>query len=60
VCVCVCTQDNFLRKYNSVLLDKEAIQKEQCRLQQENGDLRFIFIFIFLIVFRSFFFHQSI
>jgi hypothetical protein len=34
--------DNFLRKYNSVLLDKEAIKKEQGRLQQENSDLRSI------------------
>lgn len=34
--------DNFLRKYNSVLLDKEAIKKERGRLLQENGDLRSI------------------
>lgn len=34
--------DNFLRKYNSVLLDKEAIKREEGRLQQENADLRSI------------------
>jgi len=34
--------DNFLRKYNMVLLDKEAIRREKERLVQENGDLRSI------------------
>jgi hypothetical protein len=34
--------DNFLRKYNAVLLDREAIKKEQAQLEQENGDLRSI------------------
>ncbi|EKX35168.1 hypothetical protein GUITHDRAFT_80038, partial [Guillardia theta CCMP2712] len=34
--------DNFLRKYNMVLLDKEAIRREKERLLQENGDLRSI------------------
>ena len=34
--------DNLLRKYNSVLLDKEAIKREKGRLDQENADLRSI------------------
>jgi len=34
--------DNFFRKYNSVLLDKEAIKREKGRLDQENADLRSI------------------
>lgn len=32
--------DNFLRKYNKVLLDKLAIEKERERLQQENTNLQ--------------------
>jgi len=34
--------DNFLRKYNAVLLDREAIKCERARLSRENADLRSI------------------
>jgi hypothetical protein len=32
--------DNFIKKYNKVLLDKVAISKEKERLEQENQDLQ--------------------
>jgi len=34
--------DNFFRKYNKVLLDKLAIEKERNRLHRENADLQAI------------------
>ncbi|KAH8091501.1 hypothetical protein JL720_5808 [Aureococcus anophagefferens] len=37
-----CHLDNFLRKYNKVLLDKLAIERERERLEAENGDLQTI------------------
>ncbi|KAJ8614620.1 hypothetical protein CTAYLR_008994 [Chrysophaeum taylorii] len=37
-----CHLDNFLRKYNKVLLDKLAIEKERERLERENADLQSI------------------
>ena len=37
-----CHLDNFLRKYNKVLLDKLAIERERERLERENGDLQTI------------------
>ncbi|KAJ1447925.1 hypothetical protein M885DRAFT_541035 [Pelagophyceae sp. CCMP2097] len=35
-----CHLDNFLRKYNKVLLDKLAVEKERERLERENADLQ--------------------
>ena len=37
-----CHLDNFLRKYNKVLLDKLAIERERERLERENSDLQTI------------------
>lgn len=35
-----CHLDNFLRKYNKVLLDKLAVERERERLERENADLQ--------------------
>lgn len=37
-----CHLDNFLRKYNKVLLDKLAVERERERLERENTDLQSI------------------
>ena len=37
-----CHLDNFLRKFNKVLLDKLAIERERERLERENSDLQTI------------------
>ncbi|CAN0010317.1 unnamed protein product, partial [Phaeothamnion confervicola] len=34
--------DNFYKRFNKVLLDKVAVEREQARLERENADLRAI------------------